>query len=146
MDDEIPLLNPSSRCTAFNGAPAFSQVDNAQDLYRRHCQFSGRPAAADRAAALGGVALGSKEGQVDQAALRVDNPARLASTDDPQTWSCFSNAVKAVTGGRADGIGFALTNSEIAAIDLDHCRMPKPAPSTTGRLISSAGLLALIPK
>ena len=38
------------------------------------------------------------------------------------TWGCFTNAVKAVTGGQADGIGFALTNSGIAAIDLDHCR------------------------
>ena len=53
---------------------------------------------------------------------RADDPAQLARTDDPQTWNCFSSAVKAVTGGLADGIGFALTNSGIAAVDLDHCR------------------------
>jgi hypothetical protein len=53
---------------------------------------------------------------------RADDPARLANTDDPQTWSCFHDAVRAVAGGKADGIGFALRGSDIAAIDLDHCR------------------------
>jgi putative DNA primase/helicase len=56
---------------------------------------------------------------------RADDPARLARTDDPQTWNCFSSAVKAVTGGHADGIGFALTNSAIVAVDLDYCRDPQ---------------------
>ena len=63
-----------------------------------------------------------KNGKWTKPPYRADDPARLASTDDPQTWNCFSSAVKAVTGGHADGIGFALTNSGIAAIDLDHCR------------------------
>ena len=63
-----------------------------------------------------------KNGKWTKPPYRADDPARLARTDDPQTWSCFSSAVKAVTGGHADGIGFALTNSGIAAVDLDHCR------------------------
>ena len=63
-----------------------------------------------------------KNGKWTKPPYRADDPARLARTDDPQTWNCFSSAVKAVTGGHADGIGFALTNSDIAAIDLDHCR------------------------
>ena len=63
-----------------------------------------------------------KNGKWTKPPYRADDPARLARTDDPQTWNCFSSAVKAVTGGHADGIGFALTNSDIAAVDLDHCR------------------------
>ena len=63
-----------------------------------------------------------KNGKWTKPPYRAHDPARLACTDDPQTWNCFSNAVKAVTAGNADGIGFALTNSGIAAIDLDHCR------------------------
>ena len=47
-----------------------------------------------------------KNGRWTKPPYRADDPARLASTDDPQTWNYFNNAVKAVTGGRADGIGF----------------------------------------
>ena len=63
-----------------------------------------------------------KNGKWTKPPYRADDPAQLASTSDPQTWNGFSSAVKAVIGGRADGIGFALTNSDIAAVDLDHCR------------------------
>src|SRR6185436_8789116 len=52
-----------------------------------------------------------KNGKWTKPPYRADDPAQHASTNDPQTWNCFSNAVKAVTGGHADGIGFALTNS-----------------------------------
>jgi len=63
-----------------------------------------------------------KNGKWTKPPFRADDPARLASTDDSRTWNCFSIALKAVTGGQADGVGFALTNSGIAAVDLDHCR------------------------
>ena len=63
-----------------------------------------------------------KNGKWTKVPYCSDDPSRLARTDDAHTWSCFSGAVKAMTGGHADGIGFVLTNSEIAAIDLDHCR------------------------
>jgi hypothetical protein len=45
-----------------------------------------------------------------------------ASTDDASTWSAF-DAVAAVADG-FDGIGFILTDSNIAAFDLDKCRDP----------------------
>ena len=63
-----------------------------------------------------------KNGKWTKPPYRADDPTRLARTDDPQSWSSFSAAVRAVTGGHADGIGFVLTNSDIAAVDLDHCR------------------------
>jgi hypothetical protein len=52
------------------------------------------------------------------------NPSRHAKSDDPKTWSDRRTAVRAVLAGSADGIGFALTDTEIGAIDLDHCRDP----------------------
>ena len=66
-----------------------------------------------------------KNGRWTKPPYRADDPVRLASTDDPQSWNSFATAVKAVTGGQADGVGFALTNSGIAAVDLDHCRNPE---------------------
>ena len=52
-------------------------------------------------------------------------PGRLARNNDPTTWSSHAEAAKAVKSGVGDGIGFALTNTEIAAVDLDHCRDPE---------------------
>jgi hypothetical protein len=40
---------------------------------------------------------------------------------DPSTWGSYANAVAAVTAGNANGIGFMLKDSNIGAIDLDHC-------------------------
>ena len=42
-----------------------------------------------------------------------------------RSWSTRSAAVAAVLAGKANGIGFALTGTEIGAIDLDHCRDPE---------------------
>jgi len=56
--------------------------------------------------------------------FRSDSPEQFAKTDDPETWSDRRAAVSAVLGGRANGIGFALTGTDIAAIDLDKCRNP----------------------
>jgi AAA domain/Primase C terminal 2 (PriCT-2) len=55
---------------------------------------------------------------------RVDDPSRNASTNDPTTWGTYEQAVAQVRDGRADGIGFALKDRNIGAVDLDHCRDP----------------------
>jgi hypothetical protein len=51
-----------------------------------------------------------------------NDPSRHAANNNPATWSTRHAAVKAVLAGKASGVGFALTNTEIGAIDLDHCR------------------------
>ena len=56
---------------------------------------------------------------------RADDPSRHAKSDDPKTWNDRHIAVSAVLAGKANGIGFALTNTEVGAVDLDHCRDPK---------------------
>jgi hypothetical protein len=48
-------------------------------------------------------------------------PGHNARTNDPSTWGSYSDAVAAVAAGNADGIGFMLKDSDIGAIDLDHC-------------------------
>jgi hypothetical protein len=44
-----------------------------------------------------------------------------ARSNDPSTWACYADAVAAVKAGVADGIGYMLKDSNIGAIDLDHC-------------------------
>src|SRR5262249_60380984 len=56
--------------------------------------------------------------------FRVDTPSIHAANNDPKSWGSRSDAVKAVTAGKADGIGYVLTGSDIAAIDIDKCRNP----------------------
>ena len=56
---------------------------------------------------------------------RVDNPAVHAANNDPNTWGSRSDAVKAVTAGKAHGIGFCLMDTNIAAVDIDKCRDPE---------------------
>jgi len=60
-------------------------------------------------------------------------PSRMARNNAEATWSSHAAAVEAVKHGEADGIGFALTGTDIAAIDLDHCRDP-----ATGEIYSWA--------
>jgi hypothetical protein len=50
--------------------------------------------------------------------------SRMARNNADETWSSHAAAVEAVKRGEADGIGLALTGTDIAAIDLDHCRDP----------------------
>jgi hypothetical protein len=45
-----------------------------------------------------------------------------AESNDPATWGTFTEAMQRVTQGDADGIGFCLLGSDVAAVDLDHCR------------------------
>jgi hypothetical protein len=49
------------------------------------------------------------------------DPKRNARSNDPTTWGSYSDAVAAVEAGKADGIGYMLKDSNIGAIDLDHC-------------------------
>jgi len=49
------------------------------------------------------------------------DPRRNARSNDPSTWGSYSDAVAAVAAGNADGIGYMLKDSNIGAIDLDHC-------------------------
>jgi hypothetical protein len=49
------------------------------------------------------------------------DPNQNARTNDPSTWGTYTDAVAAVSAGHADGIGFMLKDSDIGAIDLDHC-------------------------
>jgi hypothetical protein len=47
-----------------------------------------------------------------------------AKTDTESTWCSYQGALAAVQSGKADGIGFCLSNSGYAAPDLDDCRNP----------------------
>ena len=50
-------------------------------------------------------------------------PARHASTNDPNTWTDYATALATVQAGHADGLTYILTkNDPYGAIDLDHCR------------------------
>ena len=48
-----------------------------------------------------------------------------AKANDPHTWGTYAQAFDAFSKGQADGIGVQLGNSDIAALDLDHCRDPQ---------------------
>jgi virulence-associated protein E len=56
-----------------------------------------------------------------------------AKSNDSTTWATYQEAVAAVLAGQADGIGFMLKDSELAAIDLDHVR-----DGVTGELLDWA--------
>jgi hypothetical protein len=49
-------------------------------------------------------------------------PNVTAKSNDPNTWGSYQDALAVVAAGLADGIGFMLKDSEIAAADLDHVR------------------------
>ena len=67
----------------------------------------------------------SDTGKLTKPPLQTRFPARRAKNNDPATWSSYAEAANAVQEGLGDGIGFVLTGTEIAAIDLDHCRDPE---------------------
>lgn len=55
---------------------------------------------------------------------RPSAPHHHANTRDRSTWGPYEEALAAVKEGGADGIGFCLTNTKFAALDLDNCRDP----------------------
>jgi hypothetical protein len=59
-----------------------------------------------------------------------------ARSDDPSTWGTYEEAIAAVTASKADGVGFMLKDSEVAAADLDHVR-----DAQTGELVGWARVL-----
>lgn len=54
-----------------------------------------------------------------------ERPKCKARSDDPSTWGDHTTAVALVKARRADGVGFVLHGSDIAAFDLDDCRNPE---------------------
>ena len=48
----------------------------------------------------------------------------MPKLNDPSTWGSYADALAAVAAGKADGIGYMLSTSDIAAGDLDHCVDP----------------------
>jgi putative DNA primase/helicase len=52
-------------------------------------------------------------------------PVHRAANNRPTTWSTHRAAVAAVLRGRANGVGFVLTSTKVAAVDLDKCRDPE---------------------
>lgn len=48
-----------------------------------------------------------------------------AACNNPQTWTTHRAAVTAVLAGKAHGIGFVLTGTNIGAVDIDDCRDPE---------------------
>ena len=59
----------------------------------------------------------------------ADRPHQHAASNNAQTWTTHHAAVTTVLAGKAHGVGFVLTGTDIGAIDLDDCRDPE-----TGRL------------
>jgi hypothetical protein len=66
-----------------------------------------------------------EQGRWDKPPLQACNPNRAAKSNDPSTWGNYTDAVAAVTAGRADGIGYMLADDNLDAVDLDHCRDPQ---------------------
>ena len=64
----------------------------------------------------------TRKGKRTKPPLRADAPSEYASSTDPSTWSDLPAAMSAYCAGHGDGIGLALKDSGVAAIDLDHCR------------------------
>src|SRR5262249_44671606 len=56
-------------------------------------------------------------------------PSKKASTTNSTTWCDLKTAMLVYTEGKADGIGYVLTNGDISGIDIDDCRN-----ATTGEL------------
>jgi hypothetical protein len=67
----------------------------------------------------------NEKGDWTKPPYKARNPKQHAKSNNPETWSDRHAAVNAVLAGKADGIGFALTDTEFGAVDLDHCRDPK---------------------
>jgi predicted P-loop ATPase len=62
------------------------------------------------------------QGKPTKVPYQARDPARKASHSDPATWATYDEAVAAAP--RANGIGFVLTDTNIAAFDIDDCRHP----------------------
>ena len=70
-----------------------------------------------------------RKDKITKPPYQAQHPNQRASSTNPQTWSDFNTALSAYQTGKADGLGFCLFKSSIAAFDLDDCRN-----ATTGKL------------
>jgi primase-polymerase (primpol)-like protein len=70
--------------------------------------------------------------------FQCSHPNVKAKSNDPATWWTYQDAVAAVLAGQADGIGFMLKDSDLAAVDLDHVR-----DAVTGALVDWAQRLCV---
>jgi hypothetical protein len=61
-------------------------------------------------------------------------PSGLARNNEATTWSSHADAVETVRDGKADGVGFVLTGTNVVAIDLDRCRDPAREPANDNLL------------
>jgi hypothetical protein len=66
----------------------------------------------------------NEKGDWTKPPYKASNPKQHAKSNNPETWSDRHTAVSAVLGGKANGTGFVLTGTDVAAIDLDRCRNP----------------------
>jgi hypothetical protein len=60
-----------------------------------------------------------RKGKWTKPPFMATDPRRKAKNNDPTTWASYSAAVTAAS--TAEGIGFALLDTPIVAVDLDHC-------------------------
>jgi hypothetical protein len=65
-----------------------------------------------------------QHGRWTKVPYRGDAWRERASNDNPSTWVAYATALAAYQAGHSDGIGYALMDDDVAAIDLDHCRDP----------------------
>jgi hypothetical protein len=63
----------------------------------------------------------TKKGKKTKPPFQVNG--EYASNDDPSTWNTYDAVAAAAH--RFDGIGFVLTDTDVSAFDLDHCRDPE---------------------
>jgi hypothetical protein len=66
----------------------------------------------------------NEKGDWTKPPYKASNPKQHAKSNVPETWSDRHVAVNAVLAGKANGTGFVLTGTDVAAIDLDKCRNP----------------------
>jgi hypothetical protein len=64
----------------------------------------------------------SKGGKLTKVPYKGRQPNQHADTTAPKTWCALSAAMRTYTESDCAGIGFVLTDSTIAAIDIDDCR------------------------
>jgi len=63
----------------------------------------------------------NRQGKPTKVPFQLNNQTRHASTTNQTTWAAWPGAL---TVPNFDGVGFVLTETEIAAFDIDDCRDP----------------------
>lgn len=63
----------------------------------------------------------TKTGKPTKVPYQARNPQIKAASDNPATWATSAEAIATVG---VDGVGFVLTDTDIAAFDIDNCRDP----------------------